>query len=119
MKYMIMMFGGVAASMADRSPEWFAGLHALTRELDDELREAGELVGGGRLIDPSRARTVVLRNGAPVATDGPFAEIKESVVGYWLVDATEERAIEVAARMVAYVEHPIEVRQVMDDSLQP
>jgi hypothetical protein len=50
-----------------------------------------------------------------VATDGPFAEAKESLVGYWIVDVeNEERAIEIASRIADYVKQPIEVRQVMD-----
>lgn len=54
--------------------------------------------------------------GAPVSTDGPFAEIKESLAGYWIVEASEERAIEIASRVVAYTEYPMEVRQIMNES---
>jgi hypothetical protein len=51
-----------------------------------------------------------------VPTDGPFAEIKESVVGYWLIEADERRAIDIAAQMAVAVENPIEVRRVMDEA---
>ena len=50
-----------------------------------------------------------------MATDGPFAEIKESLAGYWIIDADEERALEIASRVVAYTEYPMEVRRIMDD----
>ena len=118
MKYMIMMFGCVGASMETRTPEWIAGMHELVQKLDAELREAGELVAGQPLVDPSRAKTVRFRDGAPVPTDGPFAEIKESLAGYWIVEASEDRAIEIASRVVAYTELPMEVRQIMDEPPQ-
>lgn len=115
MKYMIMMFGCVGASMATRSPEWISGMHKFMMDLDTELKEAGEVVGGGALIDPSSAKTVRFQNGVPVPTDGPYAEVKESLAGYWIVDVSEDRALEIASRVVTCVEHPIEVRQLMDE----
>ena len=42
MKYLIMMFGATAASVADRSPDWIAGMHELFMKLDTELRECGD-----------------------------------------------------------------------------
>jgi len=47
-------------------------------------------------------------------TDGPFAEAKESLAGYWILDVGEERVLEIASRIVAFIEGPVEVRQVMD-----
>jgi hypothetical protein len=83
--------------------------------LDKDLRESGELVDDHGLADGSQAKTVRFENGIPVPTDGPFAESKESLVGYWLVDVdSEERAIEIASRIVAFIKAPIEVRRVMD-----
>ena len=114
MKYMIMMFSGVGATMADRTPEWIKGMQELMMTLNDELTERGELVAGDALVDPSRAKTVRFHNGAPLPTDGPFAEVKESLAGYWIIDADEERAVEIASRAVAYIEFPMEVRRIMD-----
>jgi hypothetical protein len=119
MKYMIMMFGGIAAATQDRSPEWIAGMHELMMKLDTELKEAGECVASEALTDPSQARTVRFVNGAPVPTDGPFAEVKESLAGYWIVDVDEERALQIASQVVAYTEYPMEVRRIMDHSAQP
>jgi hypothetical protein len=115
MKYMIMMFGGLGAAIESRSPEWIAGMHELLVKIDGELRETGELVAGPALVDPGRAKTVRFRSGVPVPTDGPFAEIKESLAGYWIVEASEERAIEIASRVVGYTEYPMEVRQIRDE----
>src|SRR5215472_8763985 len=104
MKYMIMMFGGTGAAAQDRSPEWIAGMHELMMKLDTELKESGECLASEALADPSQAKTVRFVGGAPVPTDGPFAEIKESLVGYWVVDVDEERALAIASRVVAYTE---------------
>ena len=77
------------------------------------------MVASHGLVDPSQATTVRFRDGAPVPTDGPFAEVKESLAGYWIVDVDEERALQIASRVVAYTEYPMEVRRIMDHSAQP
>jgi hypothetical protein len=115
MKYIIMMFGDQATMVEVKSPEWIRSMIEFMQKLDTELRENGELVDGRGLADPSQAKTVRLENGIPVPTDGPFAEAKESLAGWWIIDATEERAIEVASRCVAFTGGPVEVRQVMDE----
>jgi len=117
MKYMIMMFGGLGATLPARSPDWIKGMGELMMTLQAELAEAGELVSGHGLVDPTQAKTVRFEGGAPVSTDGPYAEIKESLAGYWIIDATEDRALEIASRAVAYIEFPMEVRQVMHESV--
>ena len=119
MKYMIMMFGGIGAATQNRPPEWIAGMHELLMKLDTDLKESGECLAGESLADPTRARTVRFVNGAPVPTDGPFAEVKESLAGYWIVDVSEERAIEIASRVVAFIEYPMEVRRIMDEPSAP
>lgn len=114
MKYMIMMFSGLGDSLRDRSPEWIGDMNTLLMSLDAELRESGELVDGQKLVDPTAAKTVRIVDSKAIPTDGPFAEVKESLAGYWIVEATEERALEIAAKVVQYIEFPMEVRQIMD-----
>ena len=117
MKYLIMMFGDQATMIETRSTEWIRSMIGFMKDLDHELRDAGEYVDGQGLVDPTQAKTVLaelVANGAPVVTDGPFAESKESLAGYWIVDVPEERAIEIALRIVAFIEGPIEVRQIAD-----
>src|ERR1700680_5119510 len=88
---------------------------AFMHRLDKDMRESGELVDEQGLADGSQAKTVRFENGIPVTTDGPFAESKESLVGYWIVDVeSEERAIEIASRIVAFVKEPIEVSRGVD-----
>jgi hypothetical protein len=114
MKYMIMMFGGTAQSLADRTPAWIKNMHESIMKMDTALRDSGEVVDSQKLIDPSQATTVRFQNGTPLPTDGPFAEAKESLAGYWIVEATEARAIEIASQVVALTEYPMEVRRIMD-----
>jgi len=91
-------------------------MHEFMMKLDGELKQSGEVVASHGLVDPSQAKTVRFQGGVPVPTDGPFAEIKESLAGYWIVEATEDRAIEIASRVVAFIEYPMEVRRIMDES---
>jgi len=115
LKYMIMTFGSAEAGLAAMGKEWMVEMIQFMRTLDDDLRKSGELVSAEGLADGSQAKTVRFQNGIPVATDGPFAEAKESLVGYWIVDVdSEARAVEIASRIVAFVKVPIEVRRVMD-----
>lgn len=95
---------------------------AFLRLLNEELTAAGELVEVQVLVGPEAAKTVSTDlSGAPVVTDGPFAEAKEVLAGYQIVDVdSEERAIEIAARVAAApgprgvpIQQRIEVRQVM------
>ena len=116
MNYMIMMFGGLAETLESRTPEWITSMHEFMMKLDGELKQSGEVVASHGLVDPSQAKTVRFQGGIPVPTDGPFAEIKESLAGYWIVEATEDRAIEIASQVVAFIEYPMEVRRIMDES---
>ena len=92
------------------------------KRFTQQLGEAGELVGAEGLSMPEQARLVRARtNGAPEVTDGPFAETKEFLAGYWVVECeSPERAYEIAAGASAApgkggapLNMPIEVRQVI------
>jgi len=80
-----------------------------------ELTESGEWVGGEALADPSHTRTVRVRGGVPAVTDGPFAEAKEQLAGYCVVDCERpERAVEIAARWPDARFWAMEVRPILD-----
>jgi hypothetical protein len=114
MKYMIMMFGSAAEMMETQSTDWVREMIGFMRNLDAELRSSGELVFNAGLADGSTAKTVSLENGVVVTTDGPFAESKESLVGYWVLDVeSEARVIEIASDIVQWAQK-VEVRQVAD-----
>jgi hypothetical protein len=68
--------------------------------LDEELAASGELVVSEALADPTRTTRVTVREGQTLTTDGPFAEAKELLAGFYLVDVdTHERAVEIATRI--------------------
>jgi len=115
MKYMIMMFGSADTMMETQPREWILEMIEFMHQLDEDLRNAGELVSSDGLADGTQAKTVTFQDGITVVTDGPFAESKESVIGFWIVDVeSQARAVEIASRVVAFTHGPIEVRQVMD-----
>jgi hypothetical protein len=112
---MLMMFGSAAAMMEVQSREWILEMIDFMHKFDEDLRNSGELVEEHGLVDGSQAKVVSVKNGMPVATDGPFAESKESLIGFWIVDVeSEARAIEIASQVVAFTHGPMEVRQVQD-----
>ena len=125
MKYMLMMHaprGTGEYQVNGWSPEDFKAHIAFMHRFNQELTDAGELVGGEGLAAPGEARVVRAgKDGLPAVTDGPFAEAKEFLAGYWIVQVdTPERAFEIAARASAApgpggkpLIIPIEVRQVM------
>ena len=117
--------GACDTPMTEWAPEEVRAHLDYYRELMKELTDAGELVDAQSLTGPESAR-VVTSDGraAPVVTEGPFAEYKEMLAGYQLVDVeSEERAIEIAAKLSCVpgpggvpLQQPIGVRRVMDAS---
>src|SRR5882757_2190144 len=70
------------------------------QQFNQELLDSGELVETRGLSAPVHSRRVRLQQGAPVVTDGPYAESEEVLAGYWVVDcASFDRATEIASRL--------------------
>jgi hypothetical protein len=114
MKYMLMMFGDADTMMQEQTPEWVREMIGFMQTFNTELEKTGELVEARGLAFPSTAKTVSLVEGQVVVTDGPFAEAKESLAGYWVFDLKDEaRAIELAGRIVAWAQR-VELREVPD-----
>jgi hypothetical protein len=85
--------------------------------LTDELTGTGELVASEGLPDPSSATMVRVRGGRTLTSDGPFAEAKEYLAGFYLVDVPDlDRAVEIAARAPDAETGSVEVRPVYDMS---
>jgi hypothetical protein len=75
------------------------------QRIDEELRASGELVDEQGLTDASHAKVVQIKDGVPVVTDRPYAETKEVLAGFWVVDReSADRALAIAAR-IATVPH--------------
>src|SRR5690242_9920981 len=87
------------------------------RDLIDDLKNTGKYLGGHELQPISTATTIRVRNGRRSVTDGPFAETKEQLGGYFLVEATNlDDAMDIAARIPSATVGSIEVRPVMINS---
>jgi hypothetical protein len=84
------------------------------RSLIQEIAQSGHYKGGNQLQPTSTATTVRVRNGARQTTDGPFAETREQLGGYFLIEAKDlDEAIAIAARIPAAKTGSIEVRPVV------
>jgi hypothetical protein len=81
----------------------------------EDIRKSGHYVGGNPLQPTSTATTVRVRDGKSVSTDGPFAETREQLGGYYLVEARDlDEATALAARIPGARMGSIEVRPIMD-----
>jgi hypothetical protein len=79
------------------------------------IKASGHYLGGNALQPVSTASTVRVRNGSISTTDGPFAETKEQLGGYYLVEARDlNDAIQVASRIPAARSGSVEVRPIME-----
>lgn len=84
------------------------------RKLVEELRGKQQYLGGNQLQLTKTASTVRLRDGKKVVTDGPFAETKEQLGGFFLIEAPDVQAAEeIAARIPAARHGSVEVRPVV------
>jgi hypothetical protein len=124
MKFMMMMHaprGDGEYQISSWTPEEFRAHIAFMKNYNKELSAAGELVAAEGLAPPGPARLVRGGPAGETVTDGPFAESKEFLVGYWIVDVdSEARAFDLAAKASMApgpggkpLHIPIEVRQVM------
>jgi len=125
MKFMLMMNaprGNGDWGIFEWKPEELKAHISYMKQINKELKDSGELVSGEGLAAPGEAKLVRAgKNGGPPVTDGPFAESKEYLAGYWIVDVDKpERAYAIAAQ-ASLAPGPggkplylgIEVRQVM------
>jgi hypothetical protein len=102
---------------------WVAGLDetegstmlAKYGQFMEEMNERGVLQGGERLRYTTDATTVRVRDGETLTTDGPFAESKEQIGGYFIVDCKDlDEAIEIAAKIPGAAYGSIEVRPIWE-----
>jgi hypothetical protein len=114
-KYMLLMsYGPDEYDGMTASEDEIAEMVEFMNGVNDELKAAGEFVDGQGLGLPKDARTIRYVDGTVVATDGPFGESKEVLAGFWIVECSAERAEQIAAKIVAFIKEPIEVREVQD-----
>jgi hypothetical protein len=98
-----------------RSPEETAEQLARYAAFGEEMGQRGVLQGGERLRPTSDATTVQVRDGDVLTSDGPFAETKEQIGGFYLVDCKDlDEAIEVASKIPSARNGTIEVRPIWE-----
>ena len=117
MKYLIQIYSNPAsrAMWESFSPEQQAEGYAFYQGISSELTTSGEFVAAEALADISLAKRVTASENGAVASDGPFAETKELLAGFYLVDCeTEARAVEIGGRFPEAEFGLIEVRPVLE-----
>lgn len=124
MKYMVLMNATLAnlGSFGSMKPEEIQNHVRFMDTLNKELKSSGEWVVAEGLTFPNQAKIVQARKegGAPIVTDGPFAETKEYLMGFWILDVKSvDRIVEIAGKIStapgaggAPMNFPVEVRPV-------
>ena len=116
MKYMLLIYGN-EENWASLPPGEMAEIIRQTDALNQELYESGELVGAYGVADQLNTRMVRVSDGVPAVTDGPYAEAKEYLGSFTILDCESlERALEIAARNPAARYWGVEVRPLMHEA---
>jgi hypothetical protein len=116
-KYVILLYTNPSsrdlwAGMSDADRVAGLGVYA---ELNADLVASGEYVASESLDDPTETKTVTVRDGVAMATDGPFAEVKEHLAGFYVVDVESmDRVLEIVARIPEAAHGVVEVRPARD-----
>lgn len=111
MQFMLAMVG--EESGWEGSPEQVEEIVAEMEKFNRSMVEAGVLVDGAGLQPPSTASTVSFSADGATVSDGPFAETKEHLAGYWIIQVDDEDAALEWTRKVPIREGKIEVREVL------
>ena len=111
MKYMLLVYLDEQAMSESEREQCYGESAQLARELD----ASGQYLAANPLHPTSTATSVRVRDGKPYVTDGPFAETREQLGGYFLIDAKDlDEAIAIAVRIPAGRVGTIEIRPVME-----
>ena len=100
MEYLLAFYGDEKAEAELRDSPEFEAVMGAWFQYDDELRKAVKVVSGNALQPSSMATTVRSEGGQTITSDGPFAETKEQMGGYYIIDAKDlDEALEWAAKV--------------------
>jgi hypothetical protein len=111
MKYMLLIYADENAWTDDERQRCYAE----STELTHDLNARGQYVSANPLQPVATATSVRVREGKPIVTDGPFAETREQLGGYFLVDAKDlNEAIAIAGRIPGARKGTVEVRPVVE-----
>jgi hypothetical protein len=111
MKYMLLIYGNENSwTEAER-----ALCYAESTQLTQQLHATGQYLGASPLQPVSTATSVRVRDGKRLVTDGPFAETREQLGGYFLVDASDlDEAIDIAGRIPGARVGTVEIRPIVE-----
>ena len=113
MQYLCLIYSDENAGSTRSEAENAAYMGAYFKFTTD-IKESGNHVGGEALLPTSAATTVRVRDGKTLLTDGPFAETKEQLGGFYLVEAKDlDEAVSIAARIPTAAHGCVEVRPIM------
>ncbi len=102
--------------MAPPEPDVMQEMYAAVERFNQELRDAGAWVFAGGLQLPDGAAVVRAEGGEVLITDGPFAEAKEQLGGFWIITAVDrDAALAWATKASAACAGPVEVREFQDE----
>ena len=112
MQYMLLIYDNEAELLANRKGATEVMMTEY-RDFTDSIQKSGNMKAGDALQPTSTATCVRIRNGKTLTTDGPFAETKEQLGGYYLIEAKDlDEATKIAARVPSAKSGTIEVRPV-------
>ena len=113
MQYILLIYGD-QEGWKSRSEEENGQIYQAYMQFTKELEDSGSMVGGDALEPTQTATTVRVRNDETLTTDGPFAETKEQLGGYYLIDVENlDEALEWARKIPGARSGTIEVRPVL------
>lgn len=105
-----------AATMATMAPEDIQPIFEAVGRFNEKLRSEGAWVFAGGLMPPDQSTTVDNTGDAPIVTDGPFAESKEYLGGFWVIEAADfDAALDWAKQGSAACQGRVEVRPFQDE----
>lgn len=114
MRYILLLYGR-EADWDKRSEQERGQIFHEYMTFTEGIRKSGHYRAGDPLLPTSSATTVRSKNGKPVTTDGPFAETREQLGGYYIVEAKDlDEATAIAARIPAARTGSVEVRPIME-----
>jgi hypothetical protein len=114
MRYLLMIYSNEQQD-AQRTPEQGEANMQAYFAFTNELQESGAMLGGEALHATSSATTVRVRNGQIASTDGPFAETKEQLGGFYMLNCDNlDEAIKWAAKIPGAKDGSIEIRPIME-----
>jgi hypothetical protein len=113
MQYLLLIYDE-EKQWASMSASERASMHQQYMTFTQDLAKSGKMLGGNALEPTHTATTVRVRGGKTTTTDGPFAETKEALGGYYLVEAANlDEAIAIAAKIPSSRIGSIEIRPIM------